>query len=149
MVTVNVTINPQSSGTTEIFKNNTSLGIVSSSLTFTFNINDTIKLSSIPNIDYEFSHYVMPNQNEITEPIYEDVITTDDTKNVTVVFESISNIQRYGCIEGVCEESESGNYTEPTCNNKCESSKEGGLNIGLLFGIGVIAWLLFKKEKED
>lgn len=155
VATVNITISPLASGTTEVFKNNISLEIVSSTSTFTFNINDTIKLSSTPNINYEFSHYTLSNENESTEPIYEDTITTEDVKNVNVIFESISDIQRYSCIEGICEESESGNFTESTCNNTCipeppiEEETDNLKNILLIVGVAAVAWTIFRSSKED
>lgn len=144
--TVNITIVPPSSGSTEVFKNNTSLGVVSSTSTFIYNVGDTIILNSTSHEGYEFSHYIHPNGNNTTESEYNDTIVTDGEKNISAVFNLINSEQHYSCVNGNCEEDEDGIYDEPTCNKDCSTETKSDINIGLIFGLGVIAWLIFKKE---
>jgi hypothetical protein len=148
---VNITIMPPLSGSTEVFKYNTSLGVVTSSSTFIYNVGDPIILNSTPNEGYEFSHYIQPNGNNTTDPEYNDTIITNGEKNITTVFNIIGSEQKYSCIDGNCKEDENGIYDEPTCNKDCyqEEPNKDDTNIGLIFGLGVIAWILFKKEKGD
>jgi len=153
MVSITVAISPPLAGNVEVFKNNVSLGVVSITSSFEFNVGNSISLYSTPTEVYEFDHYIQPNGNETADRQYDDEITTEGDKTITAVFELIGTKKTYDCVEGSCKENVdgSGEYIEPTCNDDCVPSA-GGFELKdavFIAGIGFVAWLFLKKLPEE
>ncbi len=149
---INIAISPPLSGHVEVFKNNISLGVINMSSVFYFDVGNEISLYSTPSENYTFSHYIQPNGNETTDPDYNDTISTDGEKTITAVFELIGTEKTYDCVNKECKENLNGNgeYNEPTCNNECSEVPQSGSDmIGIAIGAVAIAWILFRKLKED